>query len=60
MNALTTKSDLDFIARFLSVYKNLNEESQNLVLAFVQGMELQREIAQESRIFPAPDPAPVQ
>lgn len=44
MSILVKKEDQDFIARFLTTYKNLNEESQNLVLAFVRGMEFQREL----------------
>lgn len=44
MTVLVKKEDQDFIARFLATYKSLNEESQNLVLAFVRGMEFQREL----------------
>ena len=46
MNALVKQQDQDFIARFLATYKSLSEESQNLVLAFVRGMECQRELEQ--------------
>ena len=46
MNALVKQQDQDFIARFLATYKSLSEESQNLVLAFVRGMEFQRELEQ--------------
>lgn len=46
MTSIVKKEDRDFITRFLSVYKGLSEENQNLVLAFVQGMELQRNLDQ--------------
>lgn len=46
MNTLVKQQDQDFIARFLATYKSLSEESQNLVLAFVRGMEFQRELEQ--------------
>ena len=44
---LVNKEDRDFIATFLETYKGLNEDSRNLVLAFVRGMEFQRELAGE-------------
>ena len=44
MNTLVKQQDKDFIARFLETYKSLSDESQNLVLAFVRGMEFQREL----------------
>lgn len=44
MDALVKQQDKDFIARFLETYKSLSDESQNLVLAFVRGMEFQREL----------------
>ena len=46
MNTLVKQQDKDFIARFLETYKSLSDESQNLVLAFVRGMEFQRELEQ--------------
>ena len=49
MNPLVKQQDQDFIARFLTVYKGLSEENQNLVLAFVQGMEFQRNLDATSR-----------
>lgn len=47
MEAAIKKEDLDFIAKFLSIYQKLNGDDQNLVLAFVQGMELQRTLTQD-------------
>lgn len=49
MMSIVKQEDQDFIARFLATYKNLNEESQNLVLAFVRGMEFQRELEQTTK-----------
>lgn len=49
MMSIVKQEDQDFIARFLATYKNLNEESQNLVLAFVRGMEFQRELGQTTK-----------
>lgn len=46
MATIVKKEDQDFIARFLETYKSLSDESQNLVLAFVRGMEFQRELVQ--------------
>ena len=46
MNTLVKQQDKDFITRFLETYKSLSDESQNLVLAFVRGMEFQRELEQ--------------
>lgn len=50
MTKIVKQEDQDFIARFLTTYKSLNEESQNLVLAFVRGMEFQRELEQTSNV----------
>lgn len=44
MTSIVKKEEQDFIARFLSVYKSMSEENQNLVLAFVRGMEFQKEL----------------
>lgn len=41
------KEDQDFIVRFLTLYKGMNEENQNLVLAFVKGMEFQHELGNQ-------------
>lgn len=49
MTCTINREDQDFIARFLSIYKGLNEESQNLVLAFAQGMELQRTLEDSTK-----------
>lgn len=47
MARLIKKEDQDFVARFLTLYKSMDEESQNLVLAFVRGMEFQRELGNQ-------------
>lgn len=44
---IVKKEDRDFIAAFLETYKTLDNGSRNLVLAFVRGMEFQRELANE-------------
>lgn len=44
MPGIVKKEDQDFVARFLTLYKSMDEENQNLVLAFVKGMEFQREL----------------
>lgn len=44
MTNLVKQEDVEFITRFLSAYKLLNEGDQNLVLAFVQGMQFQKEL----------------
>lgn len=48
MEATIKKEDLDFIAKFLSIYQKLSGDDQNLVLAFAQGMEFQRTLTQDS------------
>ncbi len=50
MTKIVKQEDQDFIARFLTTYKSLSEESQNLVLAFVRGMEFQRELENTSNV----------
>ena len=45
---LVKKEDRDFLAVFLETYKRLDEGNRNLVLAFVRGMEFQRELAEKS------------
>lgn len=47
MTSLIKKEDQDFIVRFLTVYKEMSEENQKIVLAFVQGLELQRTLHQD-------------
>lgn len=47
MTPIVKKEDQDFIARFLSIYKSMSEENQNLVLAFVRGMEFQKELSND-------------
>lgn len=49
MTRTIKKEDQDFIIRFLNVYKGLTDENQNLVLAFVQGMELQRALSRSEQ-----------
>lgn len=46
MTSLIKKEDQDFIVRFLTVYKEMSEENQKIVLAFVQGLELRRTLHQ--------------
>ena len=50
MTKIVKQEDQDFIARFLTTYNSLSEESQNLVLAFVRGMEFQRELENTSNV----------
>ena len=50
---IVKKEDKDFIATFLETYKTLDRGNRNLVLAFVRGMEFQRELASEK---PRPSP----
>lgn len=46
-NALN-REDKDFIAKFLETYQRLNDGDRNLVLAFVWGMDFQRELDRKS------------
>ena len=46
-SALIRGEDKDFLAAFLETYKSLSADSRDLVLAFVRGMEFQRELVGE-------------
>lgn len=49
MTNLVRKEDKNFIDRFFAIYRNLNEENQNLVLAFLLGMEFQHELTAQGQ-----------
>ena len=44
------KQEQEFMAKFLAVYSGLSEKNRDLVLAFVKGMEFQRELEQRDPI----------
>lgn len=48
MPNVVKQEDQDFIAKFLSLYKSMDENRQDLVLAFVRGMEFQRELMKKN------------
>ena len=48
MNDNSKREEQDFIVRFFSVYSGLRKDTQELVLAFVQGMEFQRNLEHKS------------